>query len=507
MKNSNNNGVSIVAAIAIMMIMAILGLVMVSLLGTASRGVVDYQRAAQAFGLAQAGLNWYMMQLAGTADWSAATDQTGISLGQGTFDVALTNKAQPQPDSNSATRMDITVTGKVSGNDGVNIQRTMSERAWKLPSASKFALFWGRDVANLSFTNVAVNGDFWSIGTTSIPSSSSVTNGSAYRPTTENISGAGTYTEADAGAFPYFSNFSGSTATNSTPPFTAAYYNNLIAGYDTLESACTTTTDDNRSSSFVLSGTICCRDFNTNGAMTISGSGIIIANRDIRLHDQAGDSGTLTIFPSAGGTIVFIGGQNININSGAADTAVTMNPGVRLYSKSDSVSTGMVDIINSTTDINGALILADRRITVNDGALIRNSTLFVNDPHNSGSPATNNNLTVTTAAGLGTTVGTIAEPCSLISVGRGTPTLAIVGRASVAGLVYQKDANNLGRTNISGGSSANRVNITGTVIANMFSGNNISNANITYDPAALPEPPPEGFDGFIAKKPGSWSGN
>jgi len=504
MKNLNKlmkkDGVILVAAMAIMLIVAVMCVVLASMLGTTARGSLDYWRSTQSFALAQAGLNWYMEQLVNTADWDIATDQFGVSLDPGTFDVVLSNKAAPQTDSSTVTRMDIAVTGKMTGSDGQTVQRTMSQRAWKLPSASKFALYWGRDAANLSFSNVTIDGDFWSIGSTSIPSSSTVTGGSAYRPNTENISGSGSYTEVNAGAFPYFSDFSGSTATHSTPQFNAAYYTALTSDYDTREAACVTGVDINQNTSLVLNGnTVCCRDFNTNGNITISGNGYIIANRDLLLHSANGDSGTLTFSPS-GGKIVLISGRDILINSNQADTPVIMNPGVRMYSKSDSSTSGEITIRNDTTDIDGALILAARRIIVQDSANIINSTLFLNDPGN----ATNNNLTITNS---GTTVGTITSPCNIISIGRGTPTLAITTTASAAGLLYQRDSNNLGRTNISGQNNANRVNITGSVIANGFQGNSISNANIIYDPAAIPDPPVEGFVGFATKDPDSWSGN
>jgi len=505
--NKKNQGVSLVAAVAIMVLVAVLSAVLASLLGTSSRSSADFLRSARARGLAQAGLNWYMMQLAATIDWDTASDQAGVSLNPGTFDVTLSNKASPQTDSTTATRMDIAVTGKVAGSEGATIQRTMSQRVFKLPSATKFALFWGNNLgANLTFTNVSINGDFWSIGTTSIPASSSVTNGIAYRPTTEDIIGAGSYTTQSI-TFPYFFNFSGSTATFSTPPINTTFYTNLISDYDTKEAACTTLTDIFQTTDLVLTGnTVCCQDFDTNGNITISGNGYIVANRDILLHTQLADAGTLTISPS-GSKIVFIAGRDITVNSTGKDTSVTMNPGVRLYSKSDGIATGFVTIRNDTTNIDGALILAARRILINNSANIINSTLFVNDA----GAATSNNLTVTD---LGTSVGTLSGPCSLISLGHGSPSLQITSRASVTGLIYQRDGDATeakehayGRINITSSSAVNRVNITGCIIANRFGGNNIDNANITYDPLAIPDPPPEGFDGFATKKPDSWNGN
>jgi hypothetical protein len=500
MKNLNNKkGVLLVAVIAIMLITAALSTVLASLVAVTTRSTPDYLRSSQALGLAQAGLNWYMQRLCDTDDWTAEVDQAGVALGPGTFDVTLSNKASPQTDSTTATAMDVSVIGNVAGANGVTIKRTMAQRAWKLPSATKFALFWGRDVANLTFTNVTVNGDFWSIGSTTIGAGNSVLNGNAYRPATENISGGGTYTQVDIGSFPYFSDFSGSTATHSTPPFDAAYYTSLMSDYDGREAACVSGSDTDQNVSLVLAGnTICCRDFNTNNTITISGNGYIVANRDILLHSANGDSGTLTFSPS-GGNIVLIAGRDILINSTQNDTSVTMNAGVRMYSKSDGATNGEITIRNDTTNIDGAQIMAARRIIIQSSANITDSTIFLNDPGS----AANNFLRIEDS---GTSVGTISAPCNVFSIGRGTPTLDINDTASVVGLMYQRDTNILGRTNIQGSNNANRVNITGSMIINGFNGNDIDNANITYNPDALPDPPLEGFNGFATKDPDSWSG-
>lgn len=495
MKNSSKihktRGVSLVAAIAIMVIMSVLGIIMVSMLGTTSRGSVDYQRSAGALGLAQAGLNWYMVQLAGISDWTTTTNQIGVSLAPGTFDVTLSNQ--------TSTRIDISVTGKVMGSDGVTIQRTMSQRVWKLPSASKFALFWGRLTgSNLTLTNTAVNGDMWSRGITSIPSSSSVSNGIAYRPDNQDITGAGTYTEqAVTSPYPVM------------PGISPAYYTNLIGGYNTMIGACGNSNTINQNTNLVLTGnTICCQTFNTNttanSSVTISGNGFIVANQNINLNTSGSNGRTLTISP-LGGNIVFLAGTNLTVNNGAGGNhpvtgSSSASSQIRMYARSASSTTQLLTINNTNTNINGALFLANRRILVRNGANLTNSTLFVNDPGS----AINNNLTVT---GLGTDIGTLVGPCNLISIGRGSPSLAITTTANVVGLIYQRDANNLGYTNIQGSSSASRVNITGSLVANQFTSNRIINANITYNPTAIADPPREGFDGFATKKPNSWSGN
>ncbi|MEK6728076.1 MAG: hypothetical protein AABY28_05355 [Candidatus Omnitrophota bacterium] len=79
--------------------------------------------------------------------------------------------------------------------------------------------------------------------------------------------------------------------------------------------------------------------------------------------------------------------------------------------------------------------------------------------------------------------------------------LTVDTSANVTGLLYQYDTTNTGETDIAS------ATITGSLIANQFDGNSISSMTITYNPSAIPDPPPEGFDGFTTKKADSWSGN
>ncbi len=483
---NKNQGVSLVAAIAIMVLASILGLVLASMLGITSRGVVDYERSSQAFGLAQAGVNWYMMSLAGITDWDTATNQTGITLGPGTFDVTVSNQAKPLSDATEATRMDIAVTGKVIGTAGTTIQRTMSQRILKLPSAAKFAVYWGRDTgAWLELrNNTVINGDMWSRGTTTVTAGSSVVGGIAYYADTQDVNGTGTYTK-QAITSPY----------PSMPAITSTYYTDLINTYNAQINADTSSTDITQATNLVLAGnTINCRNFYTNGNITISGNGFIVVNQHISLHSRLPDAGTLTISPS-GGNIVFLAARNFTVNSTQSDTTVNGNPGIRMYDRSQTTTGQLLTIQNNTTNINGALILANRHILVGSSANLTGSTLFVN---NAGSDETNNYLQVT---GSGTSVGTVSGPCSLISISRRDPGLIINANASIVGLVYHKDTANTGYTQI------DTATIRGSVIANQYTNDRIVASTITYDPDALPDPPPEGFDGFATKKPNSWSGN
>ncbi|MCX5713124.1 MAG: hypothetical protein NTY47_08755, partial [Candidatus Omnitrophica bacterium] len=402
MRNLNNKkGVLLVAVMAIMVITAALCTVLASLVAETTRATPDYLRSSQALGLAQAGLNWYMQRLAGVVNWTAEVNQTGVALGPGTFDVTLSNKALPQTDSTTATAMDVSVTGNVTGANGVTIKRTMAQHVWKLPSASKFALFWGRRTGtNLTLSSSTINGDYWSQGSSTF-TGSTINKGTAYRPATESITGV----TSTAISYPYFSNFTGATSTFSTPALNTAYYTGLITTYNTAISGCSSSSTVNQNTNLVLTGnTVCCRTFNTNSTnnsnVTISGNGIIVANRDITLASTSGTNRTLTITPS-GGNILILAGRTLTINAATGSNVVTINSGTRIYSADNNTTADLTTINNNNTNINGSIILANRRTIVQNSANITGSTLFVNYPGDT----TNNYLQVT---GSGTSVGTAA---------------------------------------------------------------------------------------------------
>jgi hypothetical protein len=242
---------------------------------------------------------------------------------------------------------------------------------------------------------------------------------------------------------------------------------------------------------------------------------VIVANGAINLNASANnDTRILNITPSGGdGDIVIIAKTTLTVGNGASvvNATTTAHAGIRMYSASAGSTTGQVLIRGNGVNMNSAgsannkmLILAKRRLHVQSGAKLYHSTLFTDYPANT----TNNVLNITDS---GTTVGSTNAPCSVISIARADPALIINSGASVTGLVYQYDVGDAGTTRIDSAVNA-LTNITGSLIANRFQGNAIGNTNnrvttITYDPTAIPDPPPEGFGGFATKKPNSWSGN
>jgi hypothetical protein len=525
-RKKHNQGVSIVAAMAIILIASVLTFVMASMLGRVSRRALDSLRSAQAFAIAQGGLNWYMMQLASDTNWTTLPTGSNVPLGNGTFTVTTSSATNPETDSTGGTSVFFTVTGNVPGTGSATIQRTMSQSAWQLPSASKFALFWGRDTSRtLTLTSTTINGDYWSQGSSTLTSSTVSSPFNLYYPTGKTITYSGTNKVA-VGAFPYFSNLNGGasfTSTLSTPAITATYWTTLESTYDAIISACTATTTWTLNSNYALSGTVCYGTINTNTSnstnVTISGNGFIVANGNMRLNASASNATRILTISPSGGNIVFLAKGGLTVGNGVSrvNATTTATAGIRMYTNSASGSSYWFTITGSGVNMNSGgsvnnkmLILAKRRLYVLSGAKIYDATLFVDYPGNT----TNNVLYIN---GSGTSVGwTTATcpscPCSVISMARGTVStiqaLTINGAASVAGLVYQYDSANTGYTLINSASGA-LTNIKGTVIANQFwtMGASGYTTTITYDPTVIPDPPPEGFGGFATKEPNSWSGS
>ncbi|MBU1061379.1 MAG: hypothetical protein KJ952_01460 [Candidatus Omnitrophica bacterium] len=470
-RTSNEKGQALVAAVAIMFICFLFGLVGVSLLtsktGYSSVGAFQSQ---QAFWLAHAGLEWYLQQLNDDTDWTDETNQTK-SFANGSFTITVSNV--------SATSVDIKSTGTVtSASEGQDVTRYINVTAKKLPGAMRFAVYWGRDTgAWLELrTSTTINGDLWSRGTTDVKSGCSVT-GNSYCPTTENVTGAGSYTEVEIDS-PY----------PSMPQIDETSYSNLMSSFNTYINTYGTNSNRNQSTDLTLTGNIIgCKNFNTTGNITISGYGYIVAKQNINLHSPNSASGTLTITPS-GGNIYFLAARSLTVNSTQNDTNVTINSGAYLYSRAQSNNNQLVRIRKhaaTSTDIASAFIIATRRIIVQSGDQVTNSTLYVSDVSDN-----NNYLQITDS-------GTLVSG-SVISVSGRDPGLIINNGATVTGLVYQWGAS-------SGYTQLNNATITGAVVSSQYNNDRIVNSTITYSATSLPNPP-AGFDGYVSVEPDSWEG-
>jgi hypothetical protein len=265
-------------------------------------------------------------------------------------------------------------------------------------------------------------------------------------------------------------------------------YNDMISSFNAYINTHGDNTDRNQSTDLTLTGNIIgCRNFSTSGNITISGNGYIVASRNIKLHSLNASSGTLNISPS-GGNIYFLAGRSLIVNSNRNDTNVNINPsGAYLYSMAQNNSQ-LVRVRRhntTTTDIEGAFIMGRRRVIIEDGAQVKNSTIYVSDVSNQ-----NNYLQI---RDNGTYVSGI-----IISVSGRSPGMIITGNPTIEGLVYH-----WGDT--SGTARIADSTINGSVIASRFTNNRISNTDINYQAVDVTDTLPVSFDGEVYVIPGSWN--
>ena len=463
----NKKSQVLIAAIAIIVMLALFGSVSISLLGIQTgQSAVGFVESSQAFYIAHAGIEWYLQQLSNDNDWTDEVNQTK-DFANGSFTIEVSD-ANP-------TRISVKSTGKVTGPDGRDRQRYIALIARKIPSAFSFGIFWGRDTnSTLRLDNSIVNGDLWSIGDAEIEAGSLVSE-IAYCPDNQDIIGAGSFYKLQVSS-PYLQ----------MPQIDETYYDNLISSWDDYIDDHATNSNITQSSNLVLNGNIIgCRNFTTSGNITISGNGYIVADRNIDLH-SAMFAGTLTVTPS-GGNIYFLAGRSLTVGAPLFGTNVTLNPGAYLYSGAKNNSNLLnirEGLFFSTTDLSAAFIIAKRRIVVEDGAQVANSTLYVSDVTDS-----NNYLQIRDS---GTTVSG-----SIISVSGRDPGLIIENSASVSGLVYH-----WGDT--SGYTEIDNASITGSVVASQYSNNRITGSTITYDVDSIPDILPQGFEYSVTIEPNSW---
>jgi len=171
-------GVALILMIFLVLACSLVALVAFSLLTQGTESSLGFSGGVEAFAAVEGGRDWYLEKLASDSDWTDETDQTGIELGSGTFDITI--------NSASANNVSFTVTGKVSGYSGQIIQRQISSTAKKTPKACLFAVFWQLDgpSARLDFSTTGsgtqIVGDYWSVGSSRINTPCSVTGGKVY---------------------------------------------------------------------------------------------------------------------------------------------------------------------------------------------------------------------------------------------------------------------------------------------------------------------------------------
>ncbi|MFC1703887.1 hypothetical protein ACFL1E_03770 [Candidatus Omnitrophota bacterium] len=566
------NAVALILIVFLMLACALIALVAFSLLTTGTSNSVGFSQSVQAMGLAIAGKQWYLEQLANDTDWTDQTDELGKSLGSGTFDIIINNA--------SGNTVIFTSIGKVPGFLNQTVQRQEKITAGKLPKIARFAVLWQKDgpaLGGLTFGNggggTHVIGNVWSVGSARIGSNSDVSNGIVYYLEGESIAGGGSYIaqevplpdpypsmpvidtsgydalitdwnaridDADSNLprnFPQIPVFDRDvdwtnqtidarsidtngfniTGTNFTVNCRSFRMRNGDGGTSDINASNFTIncSDDfvmeggsriissnyriNGSKNFLMRGNTSIAsnnfelylddNFDTNGNnVNVSGYGYIVCSNNgrILLHHENSDSGKFTVTPSSG-DIFFLSGDSMEVNSNRFDTDVEMKPGCFLYSRNPSGNRDELVVRSSNTTIDGATLIAERRLIVQNGAKVTNSELYVA----TASTNQNNDLQIT---GMYTNVSGL-----VISRGRRHPSLIINNSASVTGLVYQYGTATRGRAQVAGGST-----ITGGLWVCQFHNTTFGPATVTYGLSDILAALPEGFGAFASQEPYTW---
>ncbi len=157
---SNRCGVSIVAAVGIMLILSVMGLTGISLLGATSGLAVDYMNAQQAFYISEAGLEWYSKQLEADDDWSDNASLTANNFANGSFTITVSNC--------QASSIDVVSTATVAGYENQPAQRVLSEHLNKSIAAFDYAIYASGDINTQQATDLTITGDT-EFGVTGLP--------------------------------------------------------------------------------------------------------------------------------------------------------------------------------------------------------------------------------------------------------------------------------------------------------------------------------------------------
>lgn len=114
-----NKGFSILLTIIVIVLFSGLGLIGLSMLITETQMSIDTTTSAQAFYIAEGGMQYYLEQLQNDSSWATPPDKpNGKSLGKGTFTITTDNE---EDDS-----IDVISTANVTGMDGGTIVRIVT---------------------------------------------------------------------------------------------------------------------------------------------------------------------------------------------------------------------------------------------------------------------------------------------------------------------------------------------------------------------------------------------
>jgi len=150
----NKKGISVIAVVAVMLALSLLGIVAVALLGSVSSLGVDYLKARQAFYIAEAGRHWYLESLQSDNNWSdnATTGDRGPkNFAGGSFVITVSNCM--------ADSITVTSAAVVTGYESQSIQRVVScDVSRGLPTAFNYAIYVGGSIHTQGAEDFSVTG-------------------------------------------------------------------------------------------------------------------------------------------------------------------------------------------------------------------------------------------------------------------------------------------------------------------------------------------------------------
>ena len=288
-------------------------------------------REQQALYIAETGIERAMEALEADTDWSNNNGTAVVveNFGAGSYSV----------DYSSGTRTSIVVTSTGIVADGpAQVQRQIRQTIRRLPEAFNYALFWaGGDSLSVNRGTVNINGgDIFTNNTVA-----------SIAPGAMNVAGTGAPSALNGG-FVYTTNAwtAAGTYTVGTLPGDLPHYPTLDTTY--YDSEITTALAQPSGNlawtggSQVLAGNVYVRGtVNINGTV-ITGTGAIVATGMITIR------GTTSVTPSAGGTIRFISGNNIQIQNTPTIATRTV-----CYAR------GLLEMNTGVTNLRGTFIAVD----------------------------------------------------------------------------------------------------------------------------------------------------
>lgn len=377
-KISNNKGLSLVAVVIVMLIVASLALLVASFMSSGNIAAITDMQSEQAFYIANAGMECYLELLEADSDWSTPpTVFTNQAFGSGTFTITYANQATDS--------IDVTSTGKVTGWDGNSVQRVVTQNITKAAGAgttfADFALFYGGGDGSIDSDikkNQTITGDIFIKGDLGIGKDCTITG---------DVSATGAVTVGSG------TSISGATTEYATqtvtqPTLVTTYYDDLITTASGDPSGNRTFEAETISGTVYVNGNAVIKDY-------IDGSGLIVVTGSVDIKSEVGIGDNITIVSdgtllmringTVGESVTFYSSSDIDLRAGivlgdgagAGEGVVLLSPGDVSLGNNTTI-TGFVfgdDVtIGTNLDMTGNLS-GNRIVSLGTGAdIIKNNT-------------------------------------------------------------------------------------------------------------------------------------